>query len=563
MDPYRPFREAASAYAAGMLKQLYGVEEEPRLETGGDIADFTYPCFRLAKTLRKSPLEIASALAGGAGSVSGTIAVSSKGGYLNMSADPVKLASSAVATANRMGDSYGKSVEGGGRMLVEHTSINPTGPMHIGRTRNAILGDTLTRSLRQAGMDISSEYYVNDVGRQVVVLYWGLKRYMAGDEGGKPDHELVRHYIRANQEIEKDEGAASEVRDIQQRLERGDAALIAETRKAAEMVLAGIRESLESINVFHDRFVFESELIKDGSVRRVVERLKALPSAAQEGGAWYLPLDGDREEDRFYFTRSDGTSLYTTRDVAYHMDKLSRAGRLVDVLGEDQKLGMKYLVRTLEMLGESHRIDFLFHSFVSLEEGKMSTRQGVGVLLDDVVREAKERALREVLSRRPELPGEEAEAIAAAVGIGAVRYNIVRLQAEKKIIFRWEEALNFEGSSAPFVQYSHARACSILSRAGEWNCPEPTYEEENELRLARQIALFPSVLRDVAGSMAVHRVATYAQQVAAEFNQFYRVVPVLKAPESRIGSRLALVSASKIAIGNALRCMGIAAPESM
>ena len=561
MDPFEPFRRAASEHVMRRLAEEYGVEESIQLETGGDIADFTYPCFQLAKKIGKSPADIALALS--AGVQAGIIRVRATGGYVNIDAQPELLARETVKAVNGMRGEYGRTDAGATTVLVEHTSINPTGPMHIGRTRNAVIGDTLVRCMRQAGVAVSSEYYVNDVGKQVVVLYWGLKKLMKTMPSGKADHELLQYYVKANEMLEKDESAAAEVKDLQQRLEGGDTALLNETRKAAELVLGGIRESLQSINVIHDKFSFESDLIRDGSVRKVIDRLRQLPEAGEEKGAWFIPFGGEEEADRFYFTRSDGTSLYTTRDLAYHMDKLSRFGHLVDVLGEDQKLGMKFLIRTLELLGEAKRIDFLFHSFVSLVEGRMSTRHGVGVMVDDVVTEAKARAREEVLKRRSDMPAEQVDRIASAVGVGAVRYNIVRLQPEKKLVFKWDEALNFEGSSAPFVQYSHARACSILEKAGGWAAVEPSYEEENELRLARQLALFPSVLREVSRTLAVHKVAAYAQQTASEFNQFYRVVPVLKAPENRLPARLSLVNAARIVLENTLGCLGIEAPKSM
>lgn len=563
MDPFEPFHRAARQYVGSMIREAYGRQEEIRLDRGGGVADFTYPCFQLARATGSKPHEIALALAAGSSRVEGMLVVKNSGGYLNMDAMPAKLAAAAVGTVREMGGAYGKSEGLRPHVTVEHTSINPTGPMHIGRTRNAIIGDTLVRCMRQAGMDVSSEYYVNDVGKQVVVLYWALKKLMKTRPGGKADHELVRYYITANELLEKDKQAAEEVKELQQRLESGDSTLLDETRRAAELVLDGIRESLRSINVLHDRFSFESDLIRNGSVRAVIERLKLLPEAREEKGAWFIPYGGEEEADRFYFTRSDGTSLYTARDLAYHLDKLSRSERLVDVLGEDQKLGMEFLIKTLELLGEAKRIDFLFHSFVSMVEGKMSTRHGVGIMLDDVVTEAKARAREEVLKRRTGMAAEDVERIADAVGVGAVRYNIARLQAEKKLVFKWSEALNFEGNSAPFVQYAHARACSILEKAGDWHQGTLSYSEENELRLARQLALFPSVLTETARTLAVHRVAAYAQQTASEFNQFYRIVPVLKAPENRLGDRLALVDASRTVLRNALGCMGIEAPVTM
>jgi len=193
----------------------------------------------------------------------------------------------------------------------------------------------------------------------------------------------------------------------------------------------------------------------------------------------------------------------------------------------------------------------------------MSTRQGRTVLLDDVTREAKEKAREEVLKRRVDIEEGEVESIAEAVGKGAVRFNIARLQAEKKLIFRWSDALNFEGNSAPFVQYSHARACSILRKAGSGLRSGSLCSKRKRAQTAKELALFPGVLREISETLAVHRLPLYAQQLAAEFNQFYRVVPVLRADERRRSSRLMLVECTRIVLRNALNCMGIAAPERM
>jgi len=557
-DPMEKYREMASAFVVEAVASLYGRKLDVAFSTQGEFADFEFPCFQLSKELKKDPGEIAEEIA--SQHPPPELTVQAMRGYVNINANRNMLARETVGTVLHLRESYGRYTDEQERILIEHTSVNPNGPIHVGRARNAVIGDTLVRCMRQAGHRVQSEYYVNDVGRQVVILLWGIKRLMCGPVEGKIDHALVRYYIQANELMEKDSAVEEEIKEMQRKIEAGDEELLSEARQTAEKVLGGIRESLAALNIDYDSFAFESDFIRNGDVRQTIERMKRLPVAAEEGGAWYIPFDGEK----FYFTRSDGTSLYTARDIAYHINKFRRADRLINVLGEDQKLGASYLTRTLELLGEKRRIDFLFHSFVSLEEGRMSTRQGRTVLLDDVTREAKEKAREEVLKRRVDIEEGEVESIAEAVGKGAVRFNIARLQAEKKLIFKWSDALNFEGNSAPFVQYSHARACSILRKAGEWSeVREPLFEEEEELRLAKELALFPGVLREISETLAVHRLPLYAQQLAAEFNQFYRVVPVLRADEMRRSSRLMLVECTRIVLRNALNCMGIAAPERM
>ncbi|MBM4237673.1 MAG: arginine--tRNA ligase, partial [Euryarchaeota archaeon] len=269
-------------------------------------------------------------------------------------------------------------------------------------------------------------------------------------------------------------------------------------------------------------------------------------------------------DTKFFFTRSDGTTLYTTRDMAYHLDKFRRADHLINVLGEDQKLGMAHLAATLRILGVDRLPENVFYSFVSLPEGRMSTRKGRVVTLDDLIDEAEERALEEVKKRRLDLPEERMNEIAKDIGRGAIRYNIIRVQAEKSIVFRWEEALNFEGNSAPFVQYAHARACSILRKAGDYRpAIEPSMlDDEFEKRLVRVLARFPGVVRECGEKRKIHVMPGYGHEAASAFNQFYTYVPVLRAGERR-EARLALVEASMWVLRNCLGTMGLGAPEEM
>jgi arginyl-tRNA synthetase len=226
---------------------------------------------------------------------------------------------------------------------------------------------------------------------------------------------------------------------------------------------------------------------------------------------------------------------------------------------------MQELAAALSIMGLEKKPEIVYYAFVSLPEGKMSTRKGRVVNLDDLLDEAMEIAYGEVKKRRTDLPEEQMRKIARIVGIGALRYNIARIQAEKQIVFKWEDALNFEGSSAPFLQYAHARACSILQKAGAWNrrCDAKQLASAYEKDLVKLIAAFPSVIADCAENRRTHTLASYAQDLASQFNQFYRYVPVLKAEGAARDARLGLVEASMWTLRNALNCLGLEAPQEM
>jgi arginyl-tRNA synthetase len=571
MDPIEPFRKEVEYRVRETLDSM-GVEASFEIETPSpDIADFAVPCFPLAKILKRSPMDIADELVSKMGDMKLFTRVWNERGYLNFKADDDLLITTTLEQILSTRGDYGK---GEGRMesiLLEHTSVNPTGPMHVGRARNPLIGDTLARCLRFYGHDVITEYYVNDVGKQVVLLTWGLENLTEDQvevpESEKPDHKLVGYYRKANQLMESDPQVGEEIQEMLRRFEEGDQDIIDRVRRTAKRMLDGLSLTLEMVGVEIDSFAWESQFIVDGTAREVVNRLKSSGYAMEEDGAYYLELENfgvHGHDTRWFFTRNDGTTLYTTRDLAYHLNKFSRADRLINVLGEDQKLGMQQLASALTILGETRKPENVFYSFVSLPEGKMSTRRGMVVNLDDLIEEAEERALGEVKKRRTDLTEERMEEISKAIGSGAIRYNILRVQSEKQMVFRWEDALNFEGNSAPFLQYSHARACSILRKAGEYIpvVDSSLLTDPYERRLIRVLARFPSVLEEAAEKRRIHLLPSYGQEVASAFNQFYAYVPVLRSGENR-GARISLVEATMWVLKNTLNTLGIVAPEEM
>ena len=437
------------------------------------------------------------------------------------------------------------------------------------------------------GYDVSTEYYVNDVGKQVVILTWGvnnLTEEQADEERerwakehekegqvedrDKTDHKWVAFYRIANRMMENDPAVKEEISDMLRRFEAGDQEIIDTVRKTAEGMLDGLRQTLGNIGVTLDTYTWESRFIADGSARDVVERIKQCDKAGQEeNGAWFVDLKDygiHGKNTKFTFTRADGTTLYTTRDIAYHLDKFKRADRLIDVLGEDQKLGSKQLCCVLDILGSERMPEPMFYSFVSLPEGKMSTRRGVVVYLDDLIDEAVARAYDEIKQRRTDIPEEKMREIANAVGVGAIRYNIVRVQPEKQFVFTWSDALNFDGNSGPFVQYAHARACSMLKKAGEYQqvVDASKLTDAAEIKLVKVLSKLPEVIRSAAEDRRIHLLPAYAHEVASAFNQFYAAVPVLTSGESR-DARITLVDCTRIVLRNVLNTMGLAAPEEM
>ncbi len=565
-----------------------GIEEPP---DDVDSVLASSVAFRLAGELGAAPPQAAAEVADeiDADELTYVSHVETQGPYLNFLPSEAYFAET---LANGTDNDYGTLPDRGESVVVEHTSANPTGPVHVGRARNPIIGDAVANVLDAAGYDVSRHYYVNDAGRQMAVFTWAYETFDEDDletdpERDRIEYDLVRYYRKGNEFLEEGpesevEAAEAEIDAIMQGLEEGDEATYERVSEVVDQVLGGMKECLARLPAEFDEFVKETRFMFDGSTDDVVSRLQDLEESVYEEDAWQLELDEYGIDKNLVFLRSDGTSLYPTRDLAHHEWKFDNYDRAVTVLGEDHKLQAEQLRQTLELLGnDTDPLRQVLYSYVNLPEGKMSTRRGTGVDLDDLLDEAIDRAREEVETRLDDrirdddLDEADVERIAHQVGIGAVRYDIVAKQPTKAITFEWDRALDFEAQSAPYVQYVHARCCGILEEAGidletgtsgvETDVDASLLETPEERDLLETIARFPAVIDDAAADLEPHQVATYTREFAERFNAFYRECPVLADdvdPDLR-EARLALVAAARHTIANALSVLGVAAPRSM
>ncbi len=557
MDIWGLFRNEASR----LINEIgyEGRAEDARPEFG----DFTIPTFTLAKKMKMSPVEVAKKIVEEIGNSEYFSSIKQVGPYINFTVNPGTLTKITLDSV-LSGEIF--QFPARGKIIVEHTSANPTGPLHVGRTRNSIIGDSMARILRRYGYDVEVQYYVNDVGKQVAMLLWSIMNLKIENDKGESgkdrgDYKYVVYYQKAYQELEENPEIEEEVQKIIWKYERGDKKLRAMAQEYVGSVLKGIRKSLENINIHFDRFVWESSFV--GESRRIVEKLKDY--LGEENGAFYVNLKklGIEGKDRIYLYRRDGTTLYPLRDIAYHLYKAALAEKNIDVLGEDHKLHFKIIEKLVKLLQPQADLKALFYSFVKLPEGKMSTRKGRVVYLDDLVEEAMIRV--EELIKDRKYSREEMEKIKRDVSVGAIRFHILNVQEEKPMTFMWERALNFEGESGPFIQYTHARAASILRKAS-WEPREydiTAIEHPEEIKLVKIIAKYGESITQAAELLSPNLIAKYAYNLAAQFNQFYRDCPVLKAPREIRNLRLTIVYSFKEVIKDALQLLGINAPNKM
>ncbi|HKL97355.1 MAG TPA: arginine--tRNA ligase, partial [Methanocorpusculum sp.] len=539
--------------------------DDVMITDGGDHADLASTVsFALAKKERKNPAQIAGELVAAisAKPEAKDIQVTAKGPYINFIFCGDYVADS-VRAARRA--DYGALPSRTEKVIIEHTSANPNGPLHVGHIRNTVIGDTLVRAFRKAGYPVEAQYYLNDMGRQIAIVAWGVKNlHYDRLPGEKGDEFIVRHYVEANRIAKAKPEIEPEFDQLMEKIEVGDPEVVKLFYDSVDICADGIKQTLSSMNVVHDTFVRETEFLWNGSMQAVLNRIEKLPMAHHEGQMMYLDLSEQGFGNRYVLRRSNGTSVYAARDLAFHLWKNSQCDRSIDVLGADHKLIGAQLQATLKLIGEQPP-EIVHFEFVSLPEGSMTTRGGVFITADQLISETKKRAMEEVTIRRPELDENERKKIANAVAIGAVRYDIVKVSAEKSTVFDWKEALDFERQSAPYVLYAHARACSILEKAnaegGFTECYD--YSDSYELALAKHIAHFPYVLEKVVTELRPHLLASYVRDLADLFNSFYRFAPVLKAEGNVRDARLTLVDACRNTLSLTLGVLGIEALESM
>ncbi len=579
---FRPFRESVEAALTAALEARdlpaddLGIEEPPE---DVDAVLASSIAFRLAGELEMAPPQVAGELTGeiDAEDYEYVERVEPAGPYLNFFPDESYFEGTLEAGQS---PSYGTLPAKDTSVVVEHTSANPTGPVHVGRARNPIIGDAVANLLEYAGYDIERQYYVNDAGRQMAVFTWAYERF---DESELPEpardraeYRMVRYYRKGNEFLENAdseavEAAEDEIEAILQGLEAGDETTYERVTEVVDTVLDGMKACLGRLPAEFDEFVKETQFMRNGSTDDVVARLKELDGAVYEEDAWQLEFEDI--DKNLVFLRADDTSLYTTRDLAHHEWKLDNYDRAVTVLGEDHKLQARQLRSTLELLDhDTDGLESVIYSYVNLPEGKMSTRRGTGVQLDDLLDEAIDRARGEIEDRlddrlrNDELDDDDVERIARQIGVGAVRYDIVSKQPSKAITFEWDRALDFEAQSAPYVQYVHARCRGIEGEAADID-PEPdvsVLESDAERELLSTIARFPGVIEAAAKDHEPHRIATYTREIADRFNGFYRECPVTSADDERTRqARLALVVAARHTVANALDILGVEAPDSM
>ena len=511
-------------------------------------------------------------------------------GYLNVYFETAVFAARVVAEVEQAGTNYGSGPPRGERVMVEYAQPNTHHSIHIGHARTAILGESLARIVEFSGFDTVRASYPGDIGLGVITCVWAYARFYAGQEP-QGVHErgrwLAAIYAEATALLEpkedetpegraRREGYDRERREMLLRWSEGDPEVRRLWEKTRQWSLDELNEILATLDIHMDVFFYESQV--EDSSKQMVEELIAQGIADDErptGGPVIVRIDeklGLKKEKyrTAVLLRSDGTSLYLTKDLALARVKFEQYGvdRSIYVVDVRQSLHFQQAFKILELWGfpQAAKCHHLAYGFLTLPEGAMSSRRGNVIFLKDVTDEAMRRVEAVIAEKNPDMPAAQRPAVASQVGLGALAYALLSVDSTKDIVFDWESALSFDGQTGPYLQNAAVRAAGIVRKAGEVP-PHPTFDRElshHEVGLIDWTARFPDVVRQAADEYKPLLVANYVYELARAFHAFYHSDPVLQAPHESIRtSRLHLTRAVRQTLENALRLLVIATPEQM
>lgn len=531
------------------------------------MGDYAFPCFRLAKAMRKAPPAIAEELRAGITLPSSITKAEVKGGYLNFFEDRAGAASATIKRVLAEGENYGHSNEGGGKnVCVEFSSINIAKPFHIGHLPSTAIGNSLNRIYKALGYNTIAINHLGDWGTQFGKMIVAYKKWGSGKPIEESTvRELVKLYVRFHEEAEKDESLNDEARAWFRRIEQGDSEAVDLWQRMKTLTLKEVGEVYKLLGVEFDSYAGES--FYEDKMQAVIDELDAKGLLKTDKGAKIVDLS-EYNMPPCIIVKSDGATLYATRDLAaaIYRKKTYDFVKSVYVVAYQQNLHFQQFFKVLELMGYDWVKDCVHVNFgmVSMEEGTLSTRHGNVVYLEDVLNASIEKTLEIIKEKSPDL--EDKEAAARAVGVGAVVWGILYNSRIKDTSFSWKKMLNFDGETGPYAQYTHARCCSVLRKAGGYDEADidcTLLSGEAETALVKAIAAFPDTVKAAAEKYEPYLIARAAIEICSRFNKFYYDCRIMDDDMHIRNARLALTDAARICIKNALYLVGLEAPERM
>lgn len=540
------------------------IEVPPNPEMG----DFAFPCFKLAKAFRKSPNAIAQELAEKLEKPEYISEIKNVGGYLNFFINKETKAAQILRQVLERKDDFGRMTIGEGKnVIVEYSSPNIAKPFHIGHIRTTVIGHALYKIHQFLGYHTIGINHLGDYGTQfgkLIVAYkgWGNEEEVKAS----PIQALLKLYVEFHDKAQENPQMEEEAREWFRKLEEGDKEATDLWTFFREVSLEEFSKVYGMLGIQFDSYAGES--FYSDKMPEVIDIIKSKGILKESQGAQIVDLEPYGMPPAL-IVKSDGSTLYITRDLAaaIYRKRTYDFYKNIYVVGSQQALHFKQWMQILEMMGFDYAKDCVHVQFgmVALEEGTLSTRKGRVVFLEDVLNQAIQKTKEVILQKNPDLPN--IDELSKQIGVGAVVFQELSNSRIKDYTFSWERTLSFEGETGPYVQYTHARACSLLRKAGGTIDPNVNYaviaSNKDAMEVVRVLSSFENVVQRAADRYEPHHVTRYVLDLAQAFNKFYHDNPILTAEDDVKQAMLALVAATRIGIKNALVLLGMQAPEQM
>lgn len=547
----------------GFVPSLEDLEVPPDQKMG----HLAFPCFDLAKSLKRNPAEIATELVAKIGPKGLIAEAKAVGPYVNVVLNIKAFGEAVYTEMKELGDEYGTSDVGKDkRLMVEFANLNSHKDVHIGHLRNLFVGQATVNLLKATGYDVISVAYINDLGLHVAKSVWCMKTYHK-DEDVKPENRIAflrDIYVEANTLLEEQPALSAQVTETFRHLEeqRGDEiALWKETRVWS---LDYLKRVYNELDLTIDHWYFESEVIR--KTKKIIEGLIKKGIVKESEGAWVVDL---KEQDLGVnlLIKSDGTLLYNAKDLGLAMKKEEdyHPTRSIYVVDERQSHALLQLFATLKLMGFERELQHLSYEFVTLEGGAMAARKGNVIRYEDLRDELLAEARRETKNRHEDWTQKKIEKVAHAVVFAAMRFSMLKQDTGKKIVFNLKDAASFEGFTGPYLLYTVARIRSLLKKAGRKKSKATaiTLSHPIEHQLVLLVAKYPEIVFNAAQALQPAMLAQFLFELAKTFAEFYANVPILTKKGSELSERLSLVRAVEDVLALGAGLLGIDLIEEM
>lgn len=559
--------EAALLVSKAADMDINEIESFIEIPAKAEMGDYAFPCFRLAKTMRKAPNVIAEEICSKIGGCEIFSKIEPVAAYINFFTNKSMYAESVIGKIAAEGENYGMSEEGKGKSIViDYSSPNIAKPFHVGHLRSTVIGAALYRIFEKMGYKCVGINHLGDWGTQFGKLIEAYKRWGSRESVEQNGiSELTRIYVKFHEEAEKDPSLDDIARAWFVKMQDGDEEAVSLWKWFYDISIKEFERVYDKLGVKFDYYTGES--FYNDKMAPVVEELKEKGLLTESNGAMIVDLE-DAKMPPCLIIRTDGGTLYATRDItaALYRKKTYDFDKALYVTAIDQNLHFAQWFKVIEKMGYDWA-DSLIHvpfGLVSLEDGKLSTRKGKVVLMEDLLDEAVKKTVGIIDEKNPDLP--DKEEVAREVGIGAVIFDDLYNGRIKDIVFSWDRMLNFDGETGPYVQYTHARACSVLKKAGTLvkdNIDYSVLTDEASADVCKILANYSAKIKEAAGRYEPSVIARYLVDLSQAFNKFYHDNIILTDDENVRNARLMVVDCVRTVLKSGLAVLGIKAPSQM